>query len=209
MYWSQLLVVASIHLLAVMSPGPDFILISRNALVYSRKVGIYSALGLALGIAVHVTYSIIGIGFIIAQSVLLFTLIKLVGACYLIYLGIKCLRAKKVMQAEEASVRNLQEMKPLAALRMGFLTNVLNPKATLFFLALFTQVIRPDTPAGFQMLYGFEMVVATFAWFAFVAVVLSHGIIQRRFAAIQHHFERVFGVILVGIGLKVALSDNK
>lgn len=207
MYWWQLFVVAGIHLLAVMSPGPDFIMISRNALVYSRRTGIFSALGLALGIMVHITYCLLGVGLLISQSIILFTVIKFVGAGYLIYIGYKSLRAKKPIDTDGTNAHTSKDMEPMKAVRMGFLTNVLNPKATLFFLALFTQIITPHTPIGFQMLYGIEMIVATFLWFSFVAIVLSHGIIKRKFHKIQYRFEQAFGVVLIGLGIKVALSS--
>src|SRR5579871_852922 len=100
-YLAEFITVASLHLLAVMSPGPDFVLISRNSLVYSRKTGIYSALGLALGISVHITYSLIGIGYIISKSILIFSTIKFLGAGYLIYIGYKSLRAKPVQSVSD------------------------------------------------------------------------------------------------------------
>lgn len=81
--------VTLVHLLAVMSPGPDFIMVMKNALTYSRKAGIWTAIGIATGISVHVFYSLAGLAFIIAQSILLFNTFKLLGAAYLIYLGIK------------------------------------------------------------------------------------------------------------------------
>jgi threonine/homoserine/homoserine lactone efflux protein len=93
-YLTEFLTVAFIHFLGVMSPGPDFAMISRNSLVYSRRTGIYSAFGLALGILVHVTYSLIGIGLIISKSIIIFSTIKLLGASYLIYIGYKALRTK-------------------------------------------------------------------------------------------------------------------
>ena len=82
-YLPEFLTIAGIHLLAVMSPGPDFAMIVRNSLVYSKKTAIYSSLGLAAGILVHVTYSLVGIGLIISQSILLFSVIKFFGAGYL------------------------------------------------------------------------------------------------------------------------------
>ncbi len=207
-FLAQFLTVALVHLLAVMSPGPDFILISRNSLIYSRKVGVYSAIGLGLGILVHVTYSLIGIGFIISRSILVFSIIKFLGAGYLIYIGYKCLKAKP-NQEVTTQVEQKANISPWASIKMGFLTNVLNPKATLFFFALFTQVIAPETPKIIEVLYGIEMSVATFVWFALVAIVLSHNIIRQRFSKIQHYTERFFGVVLVALGIKVALSSAK
>jgi len=191
-----------------MSPGPDFIMISRNSLVYSKRTGIYSAVGLGLGIVVHVTYSLIGIGYIISKSILIFSCLKLLGAGYLIYIGYKSLLAKpQTIKAGEGGEH--KDLGWRASVRMGFLTNVSNPKATLFFFALFTQVINPHTPKIIQILYGLEMSVMTFIWFALVAVILSHRYVKARFSAAQHHVEQVFGVVLIALGIKVALSTSK
>lgn len=191
-----------------MSPGPDFVMVSRNSLIYSRMVGIYSAVGLGLGILVHVTYSLVGIGLLISQSVLLFSIIKYLGAAYLLYVGYQCLRAQPHV-AGAVEVEAERTMSARAAVWMGFLTNVLNPKATLFFLALFTQVIDPATPLWVQVLYGAEMSIMTFVWFSIVAVLLSHKQIKARFTSVQHYVERSFGVVLIGLGIKVALSTSK
>ncbi|MEK7124513.1 MAG: LysE family transporter, partial [Patescibacteria group bacterium] len=178
-----------------------------NSLVYSRKVGIFSAVGLALGILVHITYSLVGIGFIISKSILLFSILKFLGAGYLIYIGYKCLKAKS-QATQVVQLGEKKDMGKYAAIRMGFLTNVLNPKASLFFFALFTQVISISTPKFIQVLYGAEMSLMTFVWFAAVSLLLSHSLIKSRFTKIQHYVERSFGVILIGLGIKVALSSK-
>ncbi|MEN9614388.1 MAG: hypothetical protein RLZZ347_695 [Candidatus Parcubacteria bacterium] len=203
--------VASIHLLAVMSPGPDFVLISKNALTYSRKTGIYSALGLGLGILVHVTYSLLGIGLIISQSVVLFSTIKLFGAGYLVYIGIKALQSKpQVTPSQNVSVPvERSELGAFGAIKMGFLTNVLNPKATLFFLGLFTQVIDPTTPLFVQIAYGVEMATMTFVWFSLVALFFSHEKVRGRFARVSHYVDRALGGVLVALGIKIAFFSSK
>lgn len=104
-YLAEFLTIVTIHLLAVMSPGPDFVMIVRNSLMYSRKTGIYSAIGLGFGIGVHVAYSLLGIGILISQSIVLFTIMKFVGAGYLFYIGYKSLTAKA------SSIRIQQEEK--------------------------------------------------------------------------------------------------
>lgn len=206
-YLAQFLFIAGLHLLAVMSPGPDFVMITRNSLVYSRKTGVMSALGLALGIVVHITYCLIGIAYIISKSIIIFSTLKLLGAGYLIFIGYKSLKAKPSLAGD--AVAEQKDMSKLGALKMGFLTNLFNPKATLFFLALFTQVIRPNTPLFMKLAYGAEMTTMTFVWFGFVAVILSHNKIKRRFLNIQHYVERVTGFALIALGLKVALSKVK
>ncbi len=207
-YLAEFITVATIHLLAAMSPGPDFAMVSRNSLVYSKKTGIYSAVGLALGILVHVTYSLIGIGLIISKSIVLFSTIKLLGAGYLIYIGYKSLKSKPHNLKNE-QLSEQKDMDKFAAIKMGFLTCALNPKVTLLFLGLFTQVINPDTPIAIQLLYGLEMVLMTFVWFSLVASILSYRMIKAKFAALHHHIEKVFGVILIALGIKIALSSSK
>ncbi|MEN9604541.1 MAG: hypothetical protein RJB39_226 [Candidatus Parcubacteria bacterium] len=209
MFIAQLLTVAIVHLFAVMSPGPDFAMVTRNSLIYSRKIAIYTALGIALGISVHVAYSILGIGLIISKSILLFNIIKYIGAAYLIYIGYKSLKAKPTNEAREVILREKKDISTKSAIWTGFLTNVLNPKATLFFLAFFTQVIDPLTPKTIQLVYGGEMMFITFAWFAFVALMFSNNRIKAKIQKFHHWVERVTGAVLIALGIKVALASHK
>lgn len=207
-YIPAILTVALVHLLAVISPGPDFIMITRNSLIYSRRTGIYSAIGLGLGILVHVTYSLVGIGLLIAKSVLLFNIIKFFGAAYLIYIGYKSLTSKS-SNLHLQNQSHKADISKLAAIRMGFITNVTNPKATLFFLSLFTLVINPNTPLFVKLFMGAEMSIVTALWFMLVAFLISHHLVKNRLNKVQHYAERFIGVVLVALGIKVALSTSK
>lgn len=205
-YLTEFFALAIAHLLAVMSPGPDFAMVLRSSITRSRRFGIWTSVGLGLGILVHVAYSLLGLGFIIAQSVVLFTIIKWIGALYLIYIGVQSLRARKEVQVIEQ--HNIQceekhEESALRAVRIGFFTNVLNPKATLFFLSLFSVVVSPTTPIGVKLIYGLEMSVMTFAWFACIASLFTIRAVHQRFSEIKHYIERVTGVILVALGIKI------
>lgn len=202
--WLTVLVIGC---LAVISPGPNLAIILRNSLVYSRRTGVFTAVGLAGGNLIHATYCLIGIGVIITQSILLFNTVKYLGAAYLIVIGIKSLRAKRSTPSMTTS-RSTPTMSSWSAMRTGFLTNVLNPKVTLFFLALFTQIIRPTTPLPVQTVYGLTMVGLEFGWFALVAVLVSHRAIKDRFLAISHWIERTTGAVLIALGIRVALSRN-
>lgn len=203
-YLPTFLTVAIIHFLAVVSPGPDFLLITRNSLIYSKKTGIYSALGLGLGILVHVAYCLIGIGLIISQSIVLFSVIKYLGAGYLIYIGYKSLTSRPTHKTGE-NIDAKKDLDKLSAIKTGFITNVTNPKATLFFLSLFTVVIKPNTPFLIKTLMGAEMAVVTFLWFSFIAIIFSHNILTKRIVRIQHYAEKFIGILLIGLGVKVAL----
>lgn len=207
-YLPIFLTVALAHLLAVISPGPDFIMITRNSLIYSRRAGIYSAIGLGLGILVHVFYSLVGIGFIISKSIVLFNFIKVIGAAYLIYIGYKSLTSKS--SKINASVSgHKKDLTRLNALKIGFITNVTNPKATLFFLSLFTLVITPSTPLFIKILMGAEMSIVTSLWFIFVAFIISHPLVKERVSHIQNFAEKFIGIVLIALGIKMALSHSK
>ncbi|PCI30339.1 hypothetical protein COB55_00015 [Candidatus Wolfebacteria bacterium] len=207
-YIIEFAALAGAHLLAVMSPGPDFAIVLRSSLSHSRTEGIWTSVGLGLGILVHVAYSIIGIGLIIQQSVALFNIIKWVGAAYLIYIGCKSLRAKRSMKKDiEIKIgRHAPTVNVLKAIRSGFLTNILNPKTTLFFLALFSIGISPTTPVSIKIIYGAEMSIVTFLWFSFVALTLTQPAVRIRFMGIKHIVERFTGVVLIALGLKIAVS---
>ncbi len=200
---TELIAVVTITLLAVISPGPDFAMVTRNSLMLSRRAGVLTALGIGLGVLVHVTYTLLGVGLLIQQSLWLFNAIKLVGALYLIYLGIKMLCAKPVAAGPDGNVAALSDV---AALRTGFLTNALNPKTTVFIVSLFMQVVRPDTPLAVQIGYGAFISVAHMVWFALVALCFSAGSVRDRLLAVRHWIDRAFGALLVGFGVLLALA---
>ncbi len=195
--------------LAAASPGPDFIIAVRNSVLHSQRAGILTAIGIGLGVLVHVTYCILGIGAVINQSVMLFSIIKYVGAAYLIYIGIKALRSKGYDQEKiigNDQNKNRADMPPLKALLNGFWTNVLNPKATLFFLALFTQVIDSETTLGTQIIYGTSAAFVITIWFSFVSIALNQRHVRRSFMASAKWIDRICGGLLVALGVKLALD---
>lgn len=207
-YLTPLLTVAVIHLLALVSPGPDLFMVMRNSLVYSRRSGIYSAIGIGLAGSVHVAYCLAGLGLVISQSVVAFSIIKYLGAAYLMYVGYKALRAKPV-QIEPDGEDGQPDMTKFQALRSGFLTNVTNPKATLFFLGVFTLVIKPDTPMTLQLIMGAEMMTVATVWFCLVATLVSHQSVKRRLQKVQHRIERVMGAVLIAFGIKLATTAHR
>ncbi|AMQ89557.1 LysE family translocator [Marinobacter sp. LQ44] len=203
-YWLEFLTVALVHLLAVASPGPDFAIMLRQALTQSRRNALLSAGGIGLGILLHVGYSLLGIGLIIQQSIMLFTVLKVVGALYLLWIAWHCLRAKPGGVHVEAKGSKVQT--GWGAFRLGFLTNALNPKATLFFVSLFSVVINPGTPLLLQAGYGLYMALATGLWFAMVAVFFTQPRVRRGFSRFGHWLDRLMGGILVLLAGQLLLS---
>ena len=201
---TELLAVVTITILAVVSPGPDFAMVTRTSLVLSRRAAVLTAFGIGLGVLVHVSYTLLGIGLLISQSLWLFNVFKLAGAAYLIYLGVKMLRAQPAdgtQAAEPAAVSDL------GALRTGFLTNALNPKTTVFIVSLFMQVVEPATPLPVQLGYGAFIAMAHVVWFTLVALFFSTDAVRARMARIRHWIDRVFGAVLVGFGALLATAS--
>lgn len=202
---TDFLALAVIGLLGAASPGPDFVIVTQNSLKYGKRAGIATAIGIALGCLVHVTYCIIGIGVIVAESVLLFNIIKYLGAAYLIYIGAKALFGKQSslilpndINTPSAALNTKQ------ALKNGFLINVLNPKATLFFLSVFSQVIDPSTSRFIQTLYGIELSMIALVWFSTLCLILTHPILRQKLLHAQKAIEKTLGGFLILFGLKIA-----
>ncbi|NMV39308.1 LysE family transporter [Ralstonia insidiosa] len=204
---AELFAIAIITILAVISPGADFAMVTRNSLLYGRRAGVLCALGIALGVQVHVFYTMFGVGLLIAHAPALLHGIKLVGAAYLVWIGWKTLSAKPVSVGKTADDgTGSHTLSASAALRMGFLTNALNPKTTLFVVSTYTQVVHPGTPLAAQFGYGLFMSVAHAAWFALVATVFASGALRRSLLARQQMVDRVIGVILIGLGLALGFA---
>lgn len=206
LYLNEFLLVAMVHLLAVISPGPDFAVVIRNSVMAGRRAGLITAAGIGVGIFLHVAYSLLGIGIIVSQSVWLFNALKLVAGAYLLYLGFKALRARPQKADEVALVQ--REMPARKAFVNGFITNGLNPKATLFFLSVFTLIISPQTPLLVQAGYGLYLAAATGLWFCLVALLFSQARVRQGFARLGHWFDRLMGAVLIALGLHLALSEG-
>ncbi|MBP1000201.1 LysE family translocator [Serratia fonticola] len=199
----ELIAVAIITILAVISPGADFAMVTRNSYLYGRRAGLLAAAGIALGVQVHVTYTIMGIGFVISHSEFIFSAIKIVGAVYLIYVGYKTFFTKIRLNIDLSSSVSLS---PMGALRTGFLTNALNPKTTLFVVSTYTQVVSPETSLSLQIAYGLFMSFTHWAWFSLVALFFSHATLREIMLSKQIVLNKTIGGVLMGLGVSLALS---
>jgi RhtB (resistance to homoserine/threonine) family protein len=207
-YLGEFLALATIHFLAVVAPGPDFAVTIRQSVRFGRWVGICTALGIGAGISVHVLYTVLGVGALMHTTPWLMTVAKVAGGAYILYLGVSLLRSQpqSALEGDKGSDEPLAEQTLLKAFTTGFLTNATNPKATLFFLAIFTTVISATTPLKVQALYGVWMCFVNALWFVIVALFFSSARVRMLFMRLGHWFERTMGVILILFAGRLILS---
>lgn len=225
-YLEQFFLIAAVHLLAVASPGPDFAIILKQSIRYDRRTAIITSFGIATGILLHVTYSLVGVGLIIASDERLFTALKYIAASYFCYIAWHGLRAKKPKESDElqeltsevdmdgndllaASTDGSKEKYPSAkkAFLTGFLINGLNVKATLFFVSLYSVIIAPETPFFIKLSYGLYMTLATGIWFVFLSYLLTHPNIRVFLQIKGYILDRVMGCVLLVLAIQLVLSD--
>lgn len=196
---------AVLGLLIVISPGADFVLVLRNSLHQGRTTGLWTAIGISLGITVHICYSTLGIGYLISHNELLFNVIRYAGAGYLIYLGIKGLLSKK--HAIDILNTPSQSSTKFNAMAQGFFCNVLNPKTMLFFLSVFSQLLTLDKTSQFEaLLYGLYMVILHACWFGIVAILFTSRPLQNQLNRMQQKINQACGAGLVIFGIVLGLK---
>lgn len=203
---AEITTVGMIATLIAVSPGPDFVAVTRNSLLYGRRAGLYSAFGIGLAIWVHVTYSIAGLAFIISESILLFSLLKYPGASYLVYTGWKTIRSKSPISIA-ASPQGGHRSGIFASFGNGFMTNALNPKTSIFFLSIFSQIATPQTNTAVLVVHGAVISLVHLIWFCIVAMFFSHPVFSRKFGEHKKTIERIVGSLLIGLGVRVATTQ--
>lgn len=163
-------------------------------------------MGVGAGILFHVAYSLLGLGLLIQSSTLWFNVLRWAGAAYLTWLGIQALRSSRKTELAIANDLGLAPLAPARAFVVGFFTNALNPKATLFFVSLFALVVSPGTPALLRGAYGVWMALATAAWFSAVSILFTTLDVRERFQQHAHWIDRALGVLLLGFAAALLLS---
>ena len=211
---TQLLLFIAAGWLLNLTPGPDVLYIVSSALRSGVRAGVVAALGIVSGCFVHVFAAALGVGALLATSAMAFTVLKGLGAAYLVWMGLKLLRAKGGGSSRVPAATGPAAVAPdlWRVYRQGFLTNLLNPKVALFFLAFVPQFIAPGT----------EDKVMAFLWLGLlfnlnslpinVGYAWLAGWASGRVGAVQramHWMDRAAGVMFIGFGLRLALSDNR
>lgn len=206
-----LLTLASIHFIALMSPGPDFALVVQNATRHGRQTGLYIALGLSVGILLHSLFSITGVSYLVHQHPLLYSVLQLLGGSYLLYLGISALRGviatiKNPLSDQPSKDSNLVISNKLQAFTKGFATNILNPKALVFFVSLMSSLV----PVGMSVTgKGIALVILfglSLLWFSSLAWMLSTQRLQTRLQQAGIYIDGLCGVVFTLVGSSILVQ---
>ncbi len=204
-YLPEFLTIVVAHALAVASPGPDFALVLRQSLAHGRRTALWSSLGIGCGLSIHIGYCILGLGYFLKNSAVALATVKYLGAAYLAWVGVQALRTRARNGDVDLGAGGTAPTDG-AAWTTGFLVNVLNPKAALFFISLFPLAVSVTTPKLVQVGYGVWMTLATVAWFSFVSVVFTREDVRRRFLRHGHWIDRALGVVFIGFAVSLVFA---
>jgi threonine/homoserine/homoserine lactone efflux protein len=215
MDWQTLWLFMAAGWLLNLTPGPDVLYIVSHSLRSGLRAGVVAGLGITAGCFVHIAAAAIGVGALLSASATAFTVLKWVGAAYLMWMGVRMLLSRPASGAGSTPVISVGQggaAEPLSKVFLGgFWTNVLNPKVALFFLAFVPQFIAPGTDnkaLAFVLLgtlFNVNAIPINIGWAA-VATWMA-----RRMDVVQHRLQvldRVAGALFIGFGLKLALSDR-
>lgn len=211
----NLLMYILITLMMVMLPGVDFILVTKNTLAHGTKAGQFTTLGIALGLTIWTLVAVLGLGVIVAQSIILFTMIKYLGAAYLIFIGIKSFKSRNICcigenNSEyeiEANILPLRQYK--AFFLQGFLSDFLNPKTVIVYMTLMPQFIDTHQNVNSQliMLAGI-LIFEAILWFLIVVHILQYIRTWFKRPKVQNTFNKVTGIMLVSLAIKLAFESK-
>jgi threonine/homoserine/homoserine lactone efflux protein len=203
--WQQFLIIAGAHFLALLSPGPDFFLIVRSAVVNGARVASGVCVGIALANGVYITVAISGVA-VLQEVAGLFTLLKWCGCAYLAWLGWRFLNSRGEALAPDVSGKVVVAGNWWRECRVGFLSGILNPKNSLFYASLFSLGFERETTLGVQTAYGLWMFSVVLLWDLCIARAAGHPPVVRRFMAHVRKVERVTGAVLLSIAAGIVWS---
>ena len=205
-YLIELASLMAIFLFAIVSPGADLAMVIRQSLVHGRRAAIVTSFGIGASLMFHVSYTVLGLGLIISQSIYLFNIVKWCGVAYLVYIGVKALRAGRTELAVEpvAAAEARERQSAARAFGLGFLANALNPKAVFFFLSIFSTVVHAHTPVAIKFGYGLVMAACLIGWFVGVSLFMTTPRMRAAFSRMSQWIDRTSGVVFIALGIKLA-----
>ncbi len=193
-----LLTIALMHAVVLVIPGPDVLLVSQTAVSRSRRAALLAGLGVSLSIGVWAGFALLGVGVLFQAFPWIHTFIKVAGGLYLLWMGFNLWRSS-LQQGSEGHPVALP-MSDFAALRTGFLTNISNPKAAVFFGSVFSSVLGAHAGSGLKFAAWLLVLLLSLLWFALVAYGLSTARVQAAYLRARKAIDRVGGTLMLGFG---------
>ncbi|HEJ9031070.1 TPA: threonine export protein RhtC [Serratia marcescens] len=200
------LTVALVHLIALMSPGPDFFFVSQTAASRSRREAMMGVVGISLGIVVWAGVALMGLHLILQKMAWLHQIIMVGGGIYLCWMGWQLLRSARAQQAQPAAEAQVALPKAGRSFIRGFLTNLSNPKAVIYFGSVFSLFVGDSVGAGARWGLFLLIVAETFVWFSLVAVVFALPAMRRGYQRLAKSIDGVAGVLFTGFGLHLIFT---
>ncbi|WP_459377207.1 threonine export protein RhtC [Serratia sp. ser-z] len=200
------LTVALVHLIALMSPGPDFFFVSQTAASRSRREAMMGVVGISLGIVVWAGVALMGLHLILQKMAWLHQIIMVGGGIYLCWMGWQLLRSARAQQAQPAAEAQVALPKSGRSFIRGFLTNLSNPKAVIYFGSVFSLFVGDSVGAGARWGLFLLIVAETFVWFSLVAVVFALPAMRRGYQRLAKWIDGVAGVLFTGFGLHLIFT---
>lgn len=206
--WINFVSVLTIFTLAIVSPGPNFILVTKTSLTDSRRAGLYTALGVATGSGLFALAGLTGLLLIISTLPHFAITLRFLGGGYLAWLGIDMLIhcRRSIVTRMATSPISATRLSPARAYRTGLLTNLTNPKAWAFYLSLFSLVVQPGTPATAKVALNVAMFFISLGWYTIVVLLISDSRIQPGFVRLQPVIQSCLGLLLIGLAIRLLLS---
>jgi RhtB (resistance to homoserine/threonine) family protein len=205
-YAIELCALMAIFFFVIISPGADLAMVMRQSIVHGRRSAVVTSFGIGISLLFHIGYTILGLGLIISQSILLFNIVKWCGVAYLVYIGVQSLRAGTTTIAEPAPgySPNGPRQSALKAFALGFTANALNPKPVFFFLSVFSTLVSFSTPSAIKFGYGVVMASCLIIWFVGVSYFMTTPRMRAAFSRTSKWIDRASGVVFIALGIKLA-----
>ena len=205
-YALVLISVFAVFIPALILPGPDFVAVVRSSMTHGTRAGLLTTIGVSTGLCMYATLSLLGLSAILAEYQWLTWTVRVLGGCYLAWLGIKLLRARpRTIDLDQQPQRPADRR----AVLFGFLVTLTNPKAIVLFASVFATAVTASTPTWLMVLMIGLVTASSLVWYSCVSLFMSSGPVMRRFQRARHWIERAAGVCFIGLGGKVLADAGK